>query len=59
MAIIDREYTLTKSGQLVEYGLVLRGLAMGLGFYKLSGGVGSRRGRTNKKRNSCWDALDF
>ncbi len=62
MQIIDREYTINKIWSIGGetgwyYGDWLWGLR---GFIdKLYGGVGSRRGRTNKKEIHAGDALDF
>jgi hypothetical protein len=62
MKIIDREYTINKIWSIGGdtgwyYGDWLWGLR---GFIdKLYGGVGSRRGRTNKKDIHAGDALDF
>lgn len=62
MELIDREYTINKIWSIGGdtgwyYGDWLWGLR---GFIdKLYGGVGSRRGRTNKKEIHAGDALDF
>jgi uncharacterized protein YbjT (DUF2867 family) len=62
MEIIDREYTINKIWSIggdtgwyyADWLWELRGF-----IDKLSGGVGSRRGRTNKKYIHAGDALDF